>query len=980
MKSVIKFLPVALGMLTFASCSNNDFFGGESIDAINGPELIATIEEPAAEIEGAGTRAAFETVSKKYAITWQEADKFRVYDEALQKYDEYTAKKNGENMKITLDGTAAVETPSKAIFPGDAVNYAGWDKTNNVVTATMKVPATINYGDDLGQEATTVAGQKVFAYMSNMPLWGDASKDGDNLKVSLKFLTAYTDITLYKSANVNAVRLVAGKGTATTTQLLTGDPTAFNAKTPLAGYFDAQLKDGGQLVLTSGDLKDFNKSSVLTVNNIPQLDSVHVILPVIPATYEYLSIQTSSDNGTSWTELKAYKNQQVKRNVVLKKGLVAGNAPITARVTSLEDLNAKLATIAADYAGKTVDVYLDEEVATTTALQELRIPTTLTDDQTINIKGQIKNACANLPLQIVGGTDGFVYTLNIMDGIVGTENVNINVNGDLQLVGSITSTGDAKNINVNGIEHALYLGKDAFGAFSSDMLINMAANKNLVVNAGEGVIKNVTVAGSGATQILSGEVTTLVKTGEFGDIKVEGGKINTLVASSTGITYSFKTTVGTSAGNQGGEITNLDLSNCTGDVKIYADGKTGPITTKAGNVTIMSEVESLTLKAGPTNVNLIGGNAGDEAAYAKLGKLDGGNKVVNFRASGKSALLEATNCAAGSSFKSYWNPTTADDNKKIKATDFKDGKIYTAAQLAGIGTGDYTLMSDIDIMSGTWTPVNLNGDFTAAGRTVTLNAPLFNKISGGTVGGAVVNNTRVPFRVENSFTLKSDNLGAVAKEINGTVTIQNVDVIGSISSKDEADSKNIGGIAGTAKGNVTLLDNVVNAYVGGYKNVGGFLGSVDAGTINIKTSNNIQSTVTFDYVAKSTTPKPVDAGTFGNFIGSIIGAADITIGGTAAGKGTGIDDFFDITSYGVNATTSATLKYATNIKKIDNVDKGFKGMIGDAGKGTTATITYPLNWEIGFSTAFKSLILYGNVTDNIGNPYTFTIDDINYWN
>lgn len=952
MKKIFKIFPVALGVVALASCSNDEtFFGSEK--AINGPELIVSTEAPFAD-DGV-TRAAFETADGKYSVSWQAGDAFRVYDAALQKYDVFTAKVDGSTKKITLDGTSDVTTPDKAIFPGNNVQYAGWDKANDVVTATVKVPAAVNF---LGQEATTVNGNETFAYKSNLPMWGNATKNGENLEVSLKMLTAYTDITLYQSAGVTDVRLVS-LVTAPTDAV---DPIAadLNGTYPLAGYFDAQLKDGGQLVKTSGDLKNLDKSMIIEVNNIPNVDSVHVLIPVIPAQYPYLSVQYSIDNGTSWSELKSYKNTNIKRNALLKKDLTLGNAPITARVKNLAELNTRLAYIAANYAGETVDIYLDGEVATSEAAQTLTIPV-LTADQTINIKGEIKNNVPNLPLNITGGAAGKKLTLNVESGINGSENVIINTSGDLQLIGAITSTGSGANhgtIKVDGVDATLTLGKGQFGAFSTGMIVEMNANKAIEVNAGTGTVNTLNVKGTGAVNIVSGTVTTF-STASTGAITV--GALNTAP------TVGTLTTAGNAAVtvNAGANVTTLNANGGNAAVVIAPGAAVETLSTKSENITIAANVANVTLNAtaagtlalNAAKITTLTSNAGAAIAVTSTGKA----AIVNYsKNNGK------TDCT----FASLLND--AANTQKVAASDINaNGEIFTAAQLAAITTGkNYKLMANININNQTWNTPSLNGNFDGNGKTISnIKQALFNAVSGGEIKNFTLNTVNIQ---ENA-----DNQGAVARTVSGTVIIKDVNVSGTVSTKNSANKGNVGGLVGSASGTLTLQDNKLTATtVKGYKNVGGYIGVVTGGTINIlttKSDNSKQSDITFAYIGKTAKPAAADAGTFGNFIGSITGAANVTIGGTGndANAGKEIARFFDVTTKGIKDAAAATALYYGENKNASS--QPFLGM------QQTLFGTYTFHYEIGRSTNLGSLLLYDSIVDDLGNPYTLTLSDINQY-
>ena len=91
MKKIFKFIPAALALVAFASCSNDDFFGEKNMNsaAVDGKTMTA-------EIEGATgvTRAAFaenKTGNKvdARALVWTAGDSYKVYGE-LATADQYT--------------------------------------------------------------------------------------------------------------------------------------------------------------------------------------------------------------------------------------------------------------------------------------------------------------------------------------------------------------------------------------------------------------------------------------------------------------------------------------------------------------------------------------------------------------------------------------------------------------------------------------------------------------------------------------------------------------------------------------------------------------------------------------------------------------------------------------------------------------------------------------------------------------------------
>ena len=334
----------------------------------------------------------------------------------------------------------------------------------------------------------------------------------------------------------------------------------------------------------------------------------------------------------------------------------------------------------------------------------------------------------------------------------------------------------------------------------------------------------------------------------------------------------------------------------------------------------------------------------------------------------------ASSLKNGSAFTSTWNDT------KIATSDITDGNIYTAAQLAGIKANTaYTLQSDITI-TAVWTPVNLSGNFTADTKEIDgLNAPLFNKVSGtATIKGASDTKLLTLDNVAIVGAAKENNLGALAKEVDGTVTVQFVTVNGAATTiTGDATSENVGGLIGKASGTVTLSDvQIADATVTGHANVGGFIGNVAGGTVNILTSQEWTSKIKFAEAGVYTAPD-AKAGTFGNFIGSITGTGvTVDIHSTKNGTTNKIANFVDVTTatYGIRNTgtlvapvVSPALSFADNT----NGAKVYKGMYKDVSD-------QQLTYEIGYSTGtITKVVLYNKTKDDLNNPYTLKLTDIN---
>lgn len=983
MKGLIKLFPVALGLLALASCSNDELAGGEYAQ-VGGQQLIANLEAS----DEAGTRAAF--VPGTMGALWQSGDQFRVYDANLQKYDIYEC--NGT--AIALKGTTAkAEAHAKALFPGNQVFYAGYDDANDDIVAVMGIEKTWAYGgqDEIGG---------VTGYVGSLPMWGDVKTEStEKLEVDLKYLTGYTDITVYKGA-AKKIRVIAAASKATGDALAKADATSGNADksseidaasldgdTPLSGYFEAQLKDGGVLKKTENGLveaTDAYKSYIEVDLTASTADEAHVYIPIIPATYKYLMIQkwtgdnvTAYSNKTGWETVKAYENQAIGRNTPVRKDLIIGTKPTTAVVSSLEDLNTKLSNAAVvDGAVLNVTIKEGSELATTEALQTLSIPAG--KKLSLTIDGVIKNSTPNLPFTITGGAEGTVVNVKIE----GTEAVVLDNANKLTLVGSAKSTGTEahKQLTLKGAG-AVQLGNGTAGPFSTDMnvVVTNVTGNNLTVDAYSGTIAAIDLDAATTTNTItvkSGTVTAIGGTTPAKGVVTVGENPATTAEPIVG---SIATKTGAVTVHANATVT--DVTTETGVPTVNA--AINSLTTGAATAIIAASVAELNASAAALAITLTGTKAAadDVVEIEELNATDDENvQAITVNSTDKAAIGTVTFAKTGSTLTSNSSLSTGAKVADIKTTEINaSGEIYTAAQLAGVTTGkDYKVMGTIDLTNiAEWVPVNSNGTFDGNGKTISnVNGSLFGIISGGTVKNLTINT------VNNNADVKPIK-GGLAAQATGTVTVQGVTITAATVGKDaaaEATTADFGGLFGKTNGTITLLDNKVTATINGYANMGGYIGNVAGGSVTIQTTKadaTYQSVITFKQESAATSG--LLFGTVGNFIGSITGTGvTVKVGksGTTTGAGGAIANFMDVTTEGkgVTETTSATLGYAKNL--IENGAKKFAGM-----KGLVTAVTgLELKYEVGYSTGtITSMTLYDKTEDDLGNPFTLTKDNINQY-
>lgn len=1027
MKSLIKFFPVAVGALALASCSNDDFLGSNNEDGKL--ELVATVVAPAGSDDGLSTRSVITPAENvaDYQSNWQSGDVFRVYDAALQKYDAFSYKSG----KVTIDTESPkVDEYAKAIFPGESVSYAGWSAKNDAVTATVLINPTITY------EPAVKVGEKT-AYVSNLPMWGDATMKEDHLATELNPLTAYADITV-NGAYTSEIRVISANTTSldnsgNTITAFEGSIAAGNLsiKAPLTGYFDALLKtnyeDSYLVADYTAPLKD-KYGYIINVNmGTNAADEAHVIIPIIPQTYEYLIIQYYDATTSKWVTKKEYKNQAVANNVVLRKDLSIGDAIVKqdAKVSTFADINTRLTKLYDDY-NTGIKVYnLDlasgvaaDAIKTSADKQTITIPD-FGEEKIINLNFDIDDTDYNLTIENQN-TAATVLNLKTIKGnsAVTIKQGNLSGTNAFVITGEINSTGSGEYKRLIVEENGnLTFGLGDFGPFKSNMNLYLKGNVNaLTIAAAEGntiaAIDASAAANNSNIDVVSGTVTAIGGTTAAAiPVTVEDGATVGSVKTTADVqvkTGATATSITTTTGNVTveGDATATSITTTTGAVTVNKGATVKDITTGAAtSLTIYESVETITTAStyvtatATTDDMTIGTLTFKDNAAATLTLTSNSKKLlkvtnlatvkvnstaaVNVTPNGKVAIVNYSK-GSGSTGCTFQTSTLVNKAAEDKTTEINSkGEIYTAAQLAGVTTGkNYKLMASIDANNKEWTPLNLNGNFDGNGKTisnvkVSVSGGLFGTISGGEVKNLTISIIDVAKK-------QTGDMGALAAAATGTVAVTGVTITGATIGKttpSDVNNKNInyGGLFGTTNGTITLTDNKISATINGYANMGGYIGNVKGGSVNILTSADTdtdtkQSAITF---ALPVAPNAANAGTIGNFIGTISGnGASVSIGGTADGKGRSAATFFDFTSpNGVNATNagaSGTLKYFVHK---NSANKTFKGMTGTIADQT-------LSYEIGRCTATSlgTIFLYNRIEDELGNEYQITIDDINKYN
>ena len=188
-------------------------------------------------------------------------------------------------------------------------------------------------------------------------------------------------------------------------------------------------------------------------------------------------------------------------------------------------------------------------------------------------------------------------------------------------------------------------------------------------------------------------------------------------------------------------------------------------------------------------------------------------------------------------------------------------EIYTADQLKNMSSsGNYRLMSDIDMTGINWTSKSFSGNLDGNGHTIRgLNKALFSTMSGtvsnlningdvtsrGILTNILDNGTVENVTISGSINTTSDGVGSLAGFIQGNSTVNNC------SSSANVTSSNVwvGGLIGQVRKGSTLTATNCNATgnVTGLATVGGFIAGVTYGgncdISNCSASGNVYATI-----------------------------------------------------------------------------------------------------------------------------------------
>lgn len=887
MKGFIKLTTAALALAAFASCSNDDLFGSANENLAKN-ELTVVLEDLNGNNGTSITRMAYTGAN---ARIYQNGDAYRVYDDELHKYDNYTYK--SATNKLTRDGESDVEEAKFLAFPASSVVTTKWVKENKSTELTMKIPATMTYEE--------VAGQTGTGYVSNLPMWGVAENNGDGITAQAHFLTSILKVKLTNALNhacqikVEAWSDVAG----TTAKNISGSATAILSEqnTP---------KAADEVTLGTPESADATNTITVTLpaENIKSQDS-YIFIPLVAGYYGKVTISYNSGTvaAPTWNAIRSYYAKTFERG-----GAPYGSGNEKAFDVASGTINALNASIASAINSGATEVTGNEATNVSTADgKELIIPSSA-NDLTLNLKNF--KATASEELSIAGGDFNKTLTINLsaVSTNIGTVNVVV-PNGNVVLEGDWSGMGStslniisAKNVTFGGakdgtaittsIPTTLDIKAEVSGTITVAEGATLAGTLTLPVNH---LSKAVTVAGTvtGAMTINASEVSGSEATnvqieakGNVASLTVEGaanastitvnGIVNGAITNKGKGTITLGGVAGSIVNNtnetpgkitingapnyktaatsatSGSDYAKVATVDTKGDVEIALNAEGAAVGT---SLTMVVE-KTLTLTQGYVK-NISVTTSGDKKATVALGT-DNANYV--------NVVIDNTKNAVKVTGNTKWNgkaigggiPTGTASANAIKTNweGYADAKtaVYTALGLVKNAT-QFTLANDINLGGEAWTPVTSAGAIDGGGKTISnLKVKAIDKKANkddglglfGSLGHDVSNLTIDGVTIEQGLAEAKgcSNVGALAGQTSANVTltgvtIKNVNIAVTGVDKTagaDAGAQAIGGVIGLAGGSVIMTGVQVSGTntIKGYCKMGGLIGDAVGQVVTIQ--------------------------------------------------------------------------------------------------------------------------------------------------
>ena len=882
MNKFFKLFPVAVAALVFVSCNSDDFFDdGTAKRVYNVPTIDVTVENPAV------TRA--NATGAEWKIDWQAGDLLRVYDAAVQKYDNFEfdgylfarANEDPDAQYVNPYVGATEEENAYALFCGknsddgdaNSISYSGWKQnaSGGVPVALVYLPQNLIYA-----ESKLSTDNSVTTYKTAIPLWGRVSspKAGTDAEFSaeLNWLTSYVRLrfenanklqhpivsvhvkslawgatTAADKAKFTALKTEDKKGKLFDAELTDGTTkkiSALAAGKNLNGWFEAELKADGQLVETNDAAvaqpsgAGVNRNQIdIDVTGLLEANENYLWIPVISGQkYDVLAVTYKTDEDKEYIA-NVYFDYTAER----ANGKAIGiGYPNTSYILDGTTPAKVTKAIKENYDGTTNSViYFNKADETTAASQFMTVSTGAASKNTIY-------------LPQIGTKNLEIHITNISSQATKLDGADLTI-ADATGVDNSASTGTV----------TLVIDKIANPTASQKVIVNSKAK---VVLAGDFSEDNVAVTtGDNCANLTLGTAGDEGVEFKYGTKTVTATKGNLTVDKMTNtanVVYNNASgTLAVASALAKVTVTNAASATIKASVTTVEALKNVTIDIPHNAVAAKMTVGTLNIHKGVTAIKLDGGiidNITAETTDAETKVVAADNVTVT--STGLSAIRKNSYTTGTISFtSSFAVSTTLADPKFVDAFNAAatTGFIYTGAQLAAVAqaideTGlagnqtSFVLKTNITGLTN-WTSPNLTKPFDGAkaatnGLTIKgVDAPLFGEVT------AAISNVDLTVAISKA----ANGIGGLAKNTAATdVTVKNVAIAGSIAAQNK-----VGGVFGyTGAGAVIFGDGATNS------------------------TNGVSVNVTFtDNTSYNNTVALINtAGTFGKFIGQA-GEGAVTI-------------------------------------------------------------------------------------------------------
>ena len=588
MKKLFKLVPVALGLLAFASCSNDDFANeGASVQQAEAGDLIVTFAD--LEDDGvSGTRSFLSRdMQKRMYVT---SDELQVYDNDVHKFDIYKfswADESKESGVFRRWNTAAnIKEAAWALYPKDGVENDDCIWEYNEVTENTETRITMNIPDEMIYDGTYDLGDKEFKtplFKDVLPRWGQVTSTADGkLQTNLSYLTGVLRLQLAgipDYATDVKVMMLEG-GLAANPVAMTGKFETIIAKNDvkqpdakLAGKpGTAGVDDFIHIDLTQAGLVE----APLLAKDAPK---AVVFVPLVTTTKAVdIVIYLSNDGGATYQEYSRFKNK------VIQRGKVYGNSK--EYNLALDGEGPEAISDALDYIettdGENVTLTFTGDIDVCDPDNTILVPNKKAASITIDLSNVTVNTSCGSDLFVKykdpSGEGKFAGLVAVKTGNHGgTVNMIVNLDSTpFKFIGD--EAGDITSIS--SIDATAFTIGEPWQATTLSF-----ANYNLSTN-----VKTLTVATSATTD----EIKTTWAAGPLGN----GQNVEKIIVN------------GTVTGN----ITATDVNYLSQEVTVQSDVNDG-VATVGGNIETNGPVNVLAKGTVPTGDILAGGNITFDTSY-----------------------------------------------------------------------------------------------------------------------------------------------------------------------------------------------------------------------------------------------------------------------------------------------------------------------------------------------------------------------------